>query len=77
MHFINEGVIVDGTRVTIQFFGIGVTSYQCRLDKGELVVCASPLRYENLSVGTHKLVVKPMGCNGEVLAMKFEIMNFK
>ena len=75
MHFINEGVIVDGNRVSIQFFGLGVTSYQCRLDEGELEFCASPLRYENLSVGMHKLAVKPIGCNGEIHVMKFEIVN--
>ena len=75
LHLINEGVTVEGNSASIQFSGTGGIGYQCRLNKEDnFVSCRSPLRYENLAVGSYTLIVKPVGCiDGEKLLINFKI----
>ena len=76
MHLINEGITFDREQntTTIQFVGThDVTGYQCRLDDANFVFCLSPQHYNQLDVGEHRLIVKPEGCEGERLSVKFEI----
>ena len=77
MHLINEGVAFDREQntTTIQFVGTqDVTGYQCRLDDVKnFVFCLSPQHYNKLDIGEHRLIVRPVGCQGERLSVKFEV----
>ena len=68
VNLINEGVNTEEGRTTVQFTGTeDVTGYSCRLDGGRFRPCRSPLRYQSLSSGRHKLRVRPVGCSGPSL----------
>ena len=75
MHLINQGITQDQNTTTIQFVGTrDVTGYQCNLDRAkDFVFCRSPLHYEHLSIGEHRLVVDPVGCDGQKLSVKFVV----
>lgn len=77
VHLINEGITFDQEQntTTIQFVGTqDVTGYQCRLDDAkDFVFCLSPQLYSEMDAGEHRLIVKPVGCKGERLSVKFEV----
>ncbi len=76
VHFINDGVTVDGRNATIQFVGMGsrrrgALRYQCSLNRSTFKYCSSPLHYTNLSAGKYTLRVNYLGCN-KINNIKFE-----
>ena len=63
VNLINAGVVVNGNSATAEFLAVGAaTSFKCRLDKGRTDTCVSPLSYDGLSSGEHRLRIIPQGC---------------
>jgi len=79
INLINGGVTVEGSNAVIEFSGSrDITGLTCTLDSGvPNSSCRSPLRFNGLSSGTHKLAVRPQGCENaseeSVLSITFEI----
>jgi len=63
VNLINFGMVLNGTRATVEFQGVGpTTEFSCRLDSGQFDSCVSPLSFSGLSPGDHRLRILPEGC---------------
>ena len=64
MHLINDGITVNDGDVTIEFAGTpDVSVIHCKLDNSKINTnCKSPLRYNSLDPGQHKVALRPRKC---------------
>jgi len=46
-------------------------SFKCKLDRGALAACSSPVVYRNLRPGAHTLTIVAIGAAGQGPAAKF------
>ena len=77
LQLINDGLTILENKVSIEFAGSpDVQSFTCRLDGMKTRErCRSPLRFENLSPGPHKLIILSNRCGEKRgrLSLTFDI----
>eukprot|EP00300_Choanocystis_sp_HF-7_P042137 c8905_g1_i1.p1 GENE.c8905_g1_i1~~c8905_g1_i1.p1 ORF type:complete len:1648 (+),score=296.97 c8905_g1_i1:90-4946(+) len=58
---VEDGATTSSTKATIHFKSNDPARFECRIDSGEFVKCASPLQVSKLALGPHKVDVRIAG----------------